>query len=81
MNPLVTERLKNCQPLPSLPGVAFQILELCEGDHPDLQAMTDVISRDPALAVHVVKVISGSRKFRIASLWAKGRRRSCSRDA
>ena len=73
MNPLVTERLKNCQTLPTLPGVAFQILELCEGDHPDLQAMTDVISRDRALTVHVLKLITGSKKFRIASLWAKGR--------
>ena len=72
MNPLVTERLKNCQMLPSLPGVAFQILELCEGDHPDLQAMTDGISRDPALAVHVLKLITGSKKFRISQLVGQG---------
>ena len=29
MNSLVTERLKNCQTLPSPPGVALEILDLC----------------------------------------------------
>ncbi len=58
MNSLVQERLKNCRTLPSLPGVALQILQLCEDEHPDLISMTEVISRDPALAVHVLKLVN-----------------------
>ncbi len=58
MNPFVQERLKNCQTLPSLPGVAVQILQLCEGEHPDLTRMTQVISQDPALTVHVLKLVN-----------------------
>ena len=41
MNPLVQERLKNCQMLPSLPGAALQILQLCESADPDLIKMTE----------------------------------------
>ena len=58
MNPLVQERLKNCQTLPSLPGVALQILQLCEGEHPDLIKMTEVISQDPALTLHMLKLVN-----------------------
>ncbi len=58
MNPLVQERLKNCQTLPSLPGVALQILQLCEGEHPDLIKMSEVISQDPALTLHVLKLVN-----------------------
>lgn len=58
MNPFVQERLKNCETLPSLPGVAVQILHLCEGEHPDLIRMTEVISQDPALTVHVLKLVN-----------------------
>ncbi len=58
MNPFVQERLKNCQTLPSLPEVAVQILQLCEGEHPDLIRMTEVISQDPALTVHVLKLVN-----------------------
>ena len=58
MNPLVQERLKNCQTLPSLPGVALQILQLCEGEHLDLIKMTEVISQDPALTLHMLKLVN-----------------------
>ncbi len=62
MNPLVQERLKNCQMLPSLPGAALQILQLCESADPDLIKMTEVISQDPALALHVLNSLGISIK-------------------
>ena len=58
MNSLVTERLKNCQTLPSPPGVAMEILDLCREEIPDIQRIAAVIGRDPALASHVLRVVN-----------------------
>ena len=58
MDLVVQERLKNCQTLPSLPGVAFHILPLCAGEHPDLIGMTKVISQNPALTLPVLRLVN-----------------------
>ena len=58
MNSLLTERLKNCQTLPSPPGVALEILALCREETPDVQRISTVIGRDPALASHVLRVVN-----------------------
>ncbi len=58
MNSLLTERLKNCQTLPSPPGVALEILDLCREEIPDIQRIATVIGQDPALASHVLRVVN-----------------------
>ncbi len=58
MNSLMKERLKNCQTLPSPPGVALEILDLCRKEIPDIQRIATVIGQDPALASHVLRVVN-----------------------
>ena len=58
MNSLVTKRLKKCQTLPSPPWVALEILDLCREEVPDIQRIATVITQDPALASHVLRVVN-----------------------
>ena len=58
MNSLLTDRLKNCQTLPSPPGVALEILALCREEIPDIKRIATVIGQDPALSSHVLRVVN-----------------------
>ncbi|MCX6591343.1 MAG: GGDEF domain-containing protein [Acidobacteria bacterium] len=58
MRPALTERLQRCTGLPSLPAVAIRVLELCEGPDLDLMAISSAISRDPAMAARLIKVVN-----------------------
>ncbi len=60
MNPLVTDRLTNCKTLPSLPGIALQIVELCRQEDGELSELGAVMSRDPALVSEVFKVLNSA---------------------
>lgn len=53
-SPLFT-RLKSAKRLPSPPGAAMRVLELCRSDDPDLKVLSDVITADPALSARILK--------------------------
>ena len=48
-------RLKSAKRLPSPPGAAMRVLELCRSDDPDLKILSDVITADPALSARILK--------------------------
>jgi len=48
-------RILECPTLPSLPGVALELLALCQGEAIDLARAAEVLARDPALAARVLK--------------------------
>ncbi len=55
MNFELLKRLGECQQLPTLPGVVFQLLELCRQEEASLQEAGDLIGSDPALAARVIQ--------------------------
>ena len=58
MNSELLKRLGECQQLPTLPGVVFQLLKLCRQEEASLQEAGDLISRDPALAARILQVVN-----------------------
>lgn len=50
------DQLKSCRALPSVPAVAFKVLDLCEQDNIHLSQVARTIAGDPALAAKVLKV-------------------------
>ena len=60
MNPEVLERLENCSSLPTLPGVALQILELCEREDVVMSEMAATIGQDPALSARVLQIVNSA---------------------
>lgn len=55
-NTAVREKLARCADLPSMPAVAIQILELCQGDEPDMVEIGKLISSDPALSAKMLRL-------------------------
>lgn len=60
MNPKVEALLKSCPTLPSLPGVAVQLLNECRQPDIDIDRVCDLIARDPALAAKVLSIANSS---------------------
>ena len=60
MNPEVLERLEKCKSLPTLPGVAVQILELCEKEDVVMAEMATTIGQDPALSARVLQIVNSA---------------------
>ncbi len=58
MNAQMQASLKNCKTLPTLPGVAIQILELCQQEDLNLSRMADLIGKDPALSAKVLQIVN-----------------------
>lgn len=58
MNSELLKRLGECQQLPTLPGVVFQLLGLCRQEDACLREAGDLISRDPALAARILQVVN-----------------------
>ena len=56
MNDQMLERLKNCKSLPTLPGVALQIVELCQDEDLSLSKLAKVLGQDPALCARVLNI-------------------------
>lgn len=48
-------KLKNAKRLPSPPGTALRVLELCRGDHTDVREIADVVMADPALSGRLLR--------------------------
>ena len=52
----VREKLAKCADLPSMPAVAIQILDLCQRDEPDMDAIAKLIGSDPALSAKILRL-------------------------
>ena len=52
----VREKLARCADLPSMPAVAIQILELCQREEPDIDAIAKFIGSDPALSAKLLRL-------------------------
>ena len=54
MDPVILEKLENCQSLPSLPAVAYQVIEHTKCNDSDSALIANILEKDPALAAKVV---------------------------
>ena len=46
--------------LPTLPGIAMQILEAVQNEEPNIDEISDIISTDPPLSVKVLRLVNSS---------------------
>ena len=46
--------------LPTLPGIAMQILEAVQNEEPNIDEISDIISTDPPLSVKVLSLVNSS---------------------
>lgn len=53
-------RLETCTTLPTMPGVAVDLLTLCRSEDCDLRLVGDALSRDPALAAKLLRTANSS---------------------
>lgn len=60
MNTVVLSSIVNAESLPSMPAVAFKVLELCRQDDVNIQDVAAVIEKDPALTGKMMKVANSS---------------------
>ena len=60
MNEELLKQLMNCPELPTLPGVALQILQLARDPDADIHTMADLISTDSALSGKILKTVNSS---------------------
>jgi diguanylate cyclase (GGDEF)-like protein len=51
-------KLERCTTLPTLPAVAFKVLDLCQRENLDLAEIAKVIGNDPALAAKMLKTVN-----------------------
>ena len=58
MRPQLKQKLDSCGTLPTLPGVAMQILELCRSEQVSFGEIAVLVSRDPALSAKVLQVVN-----------------------
>ncbi|MFT5289048.1 MAG: diguanylate cyclase (GGDEF)-like protein [Planctomycetota bacterium] len=54
------EGLKSTDRLPSLPGVALEVLNLCKDDDTTLDDLANVLSKDPALSARLLRFANSS---------------------
>jgi diguanylate cyclase (GGDEF)-like protein len=60
LNTALLSTIVNSDALPSMPAVAFKVLELCRQDDVSINAVADVIAKDPALTARMLKVANSS---------------------
>ncbi len=60
MNDDLIARIRNCPSLPSLPAVAFQILEMTSKPEVDIAEIARAISKDPALSTRILRTVNSS---------------------
>ncbi|MEE9493737.1 MAG: GGDEF domain-containing protein [Gammaproteobacteria bacterium] len=53
-------RLKHCKELPSPPGVAIRILEICQDPVADFSMVAETVSLDPALASKILRIANSA---------------------
>ncbi|MCA9283609.1 MAG: HDOD domain-containing protein, partial [Phycisphaerales bacterium] len=60
MNNAALDRVLKCPTLPSLPGVAMEVLELTRDKNVPLRRIAEVVQNDQALAVKILKTVNSS---------------------
>lgn len=60
MNEPLLEKIKHCPNLPSLPAIAMQVLDMAQSTETDTQEVARIISKDPALATKILRVVNSS---------------------
>ncbi len=60
MNAVAVSSIVNSESLPSMPAVAFKILELCRQEDVRIQDVAGVIAKDPALTAKLMKLANSS---------------------
>lgn len=60
MNEAARQKILACTTLPTLPAIAVQVLELAQKDEVNLDQIAATISKDPALAVKILKTVNSS---------------------
>ena len=58
MKPQLKQKLDSCGTLPTLPGVAMQILELCRSNQVSFGEIAVLVSQDPDLSAKVLQVVN-----------------------
>src|ERR1700691_6297647 len=58
MNDAITERIRACQSLPTLPAAAIAVLQLSESSETGIKEIAEVIAKDPALSSKVLRVVN-----------------------
>jgi HD-like signal output (HDOD) protein len=53
-------RLQQCRDLPSLPGVAFELLRQFRESEVDLKETSEIIQKDPALSASVLRFVNSA---------------------
>jgi diguanylate cyclase (GGDEF)-like protein len=56
----IVARIKACRTLPTMPGVAMRIVELCRSEDVSLSEVADVLKQDPALSARILRYANGS---------------------
>jgi diguanylate cyclase (GGDEF)-like protein len=56
----VIARIKSCRTLPTMPGVALRIVDICRSDDVSLAEIADVLKQDPALAARILRYANGA---------------------
>ena len=59
-NPRLLARLKLCSNLPTLPGIAMQVIDLAKDPTTDVGRVADVVSLDPALTTKIFRVANSA---------------------
>ena len=52
----IAERLRHCTGLPSPPGIAVQLIELCEEPEVEFDQLLDLVYKDPSLTARLLKI-------------------------
>jgi len=60
VNTALLSAIVNSDALPSIPVVAFKVLELCRQEDVDIDDVADVIAKDPALTAKMLKLANSS---------------------
>src|SRR5947209_3019500 len=60
MNQQLVDRIRQCPNLPSLPGVAVQVVELAQRPDADIAEIARLITKDSALSGKILRTINSS---------------------
>jgi HD-like signal output (HDOD) protein len=60
MNEALLARVRECSKLPSLPGVAIEVLQITQDKSTDIVHLAKIVSKDPALTARVLRTVNSS---------------------
>src|SRR5947209_8110811 len=60
MNQQLVDRIQHCPNLPSLPGVAVQVVELAQNPDADIAEIARLITKDSALSGKILRTVNSS---------------------